>query len=126
MRYVGVTAMLDSKFFRPQVHPTSGPEQRWQSAVGAPFLFTAANWSGVSWYLEAYLRANGGKVLARLYDVTADAPVANSTITADATVVNTRVRSSALALTDGHEYRVQFGLQDGGGGAFTGAKLVSF
>lgn len=107
----------------------TGPLQLWRDQVGPPFLYTAARWGAQSWYLEAYLRATSAKALARLYDVTAAAAVAGSVVTQDnaqdGLAALTRLRSGALTLTDGHEYRVQFGVQNGGAGAYLGAKLVA-
>ena len=99
-------------------------EQQFAS-YGPPFLYTAANWGAVNWYLEVYLKATSAKVLAQLYDLTVSAAVANSLITVDAVYTYARQRSAALTLTDGHEYQVQFGNQDQGAGAFTGAKLIA-
>ena len=95
------------------------------SSYGPPFLYTAANWGTVAWYLEVYLKSTSAKALARLYDNTSAAEVASSTITVDGVFTYARQRSSALTLTDGHEYQVQFGNQDQGAGAFTGAKLIA-
>jgi hypothetical protein len=67
--------------------------------------------------------------LAALYDVTAAAQVANSQVTQDAAVDPSlnykRLRSPALTLVDGHEYRVLFGSQDGGAGGVLGATLIA-
>lgn len=108
---------------------TDGPVQRWRDANGPPFLYTAANWGAQSFYLEVYMRSTSAKALARLYDVTADAAVANSTVTNDSgasgSLAYTRSRSAALTLVNGNEYRVQFGVQDGGAGAVLGAKLLA-
>ena len=106
---------------------TTGPEIRWRNLQGPPFLYTAANWGAVSWYLEVDMRDTSGVALARLYDVTDAAAVANSVIT-DNSVDDyeyVRSRSAAMTLVDGHEYRVQFGVQDGGQGGALGAKLVA-
>ena len=100
-------------------------EQIW-SSYGIPFLYTAANWSGATWYLEAYFRSTSAKALCQLYDNTAGAAVANSLLTADgATPTPSRYRSGVLTLVDGHEYRIQFGNQDQGAGAFLGAQLIA-
>ena len=104
---------------------TGGPEQRWQTEIGPPFLYTSANWGGQSFYLEAYMRSTSGKAMARLYDSTTATEVSGSTLTVDgATTTHTRNRTAALTLVDGHEYRIQLGRQDGGAGALLGAKLV--
>ena len=112
-------------------HPQPNtPEQLWRTVSGSAFSYAAANWIGVSWYLEAYVRATSAKAMARLYDVTAGAEVADSIVTVNAgssgvSSTPTRVRSSALTLVDGHEYRVQYGVQDGGAGEAVGAKLIA-
>lgn len=104
----------------------SGRTEQQFAPYGSTFLYTAANWGAVSWYLEAYFRSTSAKALCRLYDNTAQAPVNNSLITVDgASPTPSRNRSSSLTLTDGHEYQVQFGNQDQGAGAFLGAKLIA-
>ena len=108
----------------PIVRTLSGRTEQLFAAFGMPFLYTAANWGTVAWYLQVYMRATSAKALARLYDITADAAVADSLITADGVYTAARQRSAALTLTDGHEYQVQFGNQDAGAGAFVGAELI--
>ena len=80
------------------------------SFVGGVFLYTAANWAGVAFTFEAFMRIvpGGNKAKARVYDLTAGAPVANSDVDVDVEDF-TRVRSGPvdLSLIDGHEYRVQ-------------------
>ena len=113
---------------RPRHDNEIGPEERWGAAVGAPFLYTAANWGAVTWYLEVYMRPTSAKAMARLYNVTAAAPVASSTITsnaADGSTAHSRQRSAALTLVDGNEYRVQYGVETGGAGGALGAKLIA-
>lgn len=106
-----------------------GPVQIWRDPVGPMFLYQSANWGGAAWYLEVYLRATSAKAMARLYDVTAAAAVANSVVTddnaPDGLATALRLRSVALTLVDAHEYRVQFGVQDGGAGGYQGAKLIA-
>jgi hypothetical protein len=102
----------------------------WRDLVGSVFLYTAANWGVVSWFVEVTMRSTSAKALARLWDVTAASAVAGSLVLVDAgasgvLLVPTRVRSSALTLTDGHEYRIQYGVQDGGAGAAIGATLIA-
>lgn len=99
-------------------------EQRWTS-FGPSFLYTAANWGAVTWYLEAYFRATSAKALVQLYDNTAATFVANSLITVDGVYTFSRQRSLPLTFVDGHEYQVQFGNQDQGAGAFLSAKLIA-
>lgn len=112
-------------------HPTPVPSlQIWRDAVGSVFLYTAANWGAVTWYLEVYMRSTSAKALARLCNITLAAEVSNSVVTVDAgsagvLSVPTRVRSSALTLVDGNSYRIQYGVQDGGAGAFVSAKLIA-
>jgi hypothetical protein len=107
----------------------NAPFVLWRSLVGAAFSYAAANYNSVTWYLEVYVRSTSAKSFARLWDVTAAAAVANSTVTIDAgaigvLLVPTRVRSSALTLVDGHEYRVQYGVEDIGSGAAVSARLI--
>lgn len=112
-----------------QSPPPNGPLSLWRDVTGSIFLYTAVNWGAVTWYLEIVARATSAKALFRLYDVTAGAAVSNSVITLNAgstgvLALPTRNRSSALTLSDGHEYRAQFGVQDGGAGAVISAKLI--
>lgn len=106
-----------------------GSERRWRDLIGATFLYTAANWGAVAWYLEVYMRSTSAKALARLYDVTVAAEVTGSVITDDMALDGStgysRTRSGALTLADGHEYQIQFGVQDGGGGGALGAQLIA-
>lgn len=90
---------------------------------GKTFLYTAANWPTLSWYLEADMRATTGTARARLWDVTAGAAVASSDITTTSTTF-TQVRSSAVTLTDAHEYRIQYGTFPGDNGETRGATLI--
>ncbi len=77
-----------------------------------------------AWYFEAFLlAASGDTARARLYDITADAAVANSEVTTTNTAV-TRVRSSAITLVDGHDYKAQFGSTLADTGYTHGADLV--
>lgn len=93
------------------------------TSYGLPLLFTAVNWGSVSIYLEAYVRATAGTVLARLYDDTAGAAVDGSEVSS-ASGSFVRLRSSALTLTDGNTYRLQFGRVVSAAGEFLGGKLV--
>jgi len=90
---------------------------------GPPFLYTAANWTGVDFFLEVYFRATTGTVYAQLIDNTNAVPVGSRISTAASTF--TRVRSGAVSLVDGRAYRVQFGKEGADAGEFTSAKLVA-
>lgn len=91
---------------------------------GSPFLFTAANWkTGILVYAEAYFRATTGTVYTDLYDLTSAALVASSTLTTSAATF-TRVRSAALTLTDGHEYRFRISKTGVDAGEILSAKLI--
>lgn len=91
---------------------------------GSPFLFTAANWkTSIPVYLEVYMRATAGTVYAELYDLTAAAIVAGTTLsTASATL--TRIRASSVTLTDGHEYRIQISKSGSDAGEILSGKLI--
>jgi hypothetical protein len=91
---------------------------------GSPFLFTAANWGVVTWYLQTYLRAGVGTVKAKLFDITAAADVAGSIITTSS-VVLVRLRSGPLTLTDGHEYMIKFCRTGGSSGSFIDGRLIA-
>ncbi len=94
-------------------------------AYGAPFLYTAANWNAaVEFFLEVYLKAIAGTVRARLYNDTDATVVADSGLSTAATSY-TRLRSSALSLTDGKIYLVQFGTESVANGEFEAGKLIA-
>lgn len=78
------------------------------TSYGGPFLYTAANWGFGSFYLEVYMRATSGTVLARLYNETTSTPVTGSGLSTNSAVF-VRLRSGALTLTDASTYRLQLG-----------------
>ena len=94
-----------------------------QRSFGIPFLYTAANWGTVSFYLEVWMRASVGTARARLWNETDGVAVAGSDLTT-ASGSYVRLRTGALILTDGKLYNVQFGSEDADSGAFRGGKLV--
>lgn len=72
------------------------------------FQFDSARFTGtVTCYFEADLHCNSGAntTSAQLYDITAAAAVSSSEVTHTGDTTTTRVRSSAITLVDGHEYR---------------------
>lgn len=76
----------------------------------ATFLFVAADWLITSFKLRAHLKATSGTVYARIFDET------TSTQTKIISTTDTNlafVTSSAMTLTDGDEYTVQFGAGTG-------------
>lgn len=97
------------------------------TSLGMPFLYTANNWgtggSGVSFYLEVYMRQTTGTVYARLLNETDTTAVTGSTLSTTSSTF-TRVRTAALTLTDGKTYRVQFGKIGADAGKTMGGKLV--
>jgi len=90
------------------------------TTIAGPWLYTAANWSGVEFRFEVFIRRVNATARARLID-DLSAVVAGSELTTDSTSM-VRLRSGVLALTDGREYRVQVG--DAGAGAIMKAKLI--
>lgn len=75
---------------------------------GALFLYAAANWDNHEFFLEVEIKAVTGTARARLFDETANAEVTDSGL--DTTEITfQRLRSPALALTNGNIYRLQFG-----------------
>ncbi|KKK91037.1 hypothetical protein LCGC14_1134450, partial [marine sediment metagenome] len=95
------------------------------TSYGGPFLYTAANWNAaVEFFLEVYLKAIEGTVRARLYNDTDATVVADSGLSTAATSY-TRLRSSALSLTDGKIYLVQFGTESVANGEFKAGKLIA-
>ncbi len=99
------------------------------TSTGPPyklFRFTAANWrASPSWYAEAMVKATAGTARMRIWNETDGAAVADSEITTtSATFV--RLRSAAATLTDGKDFRIQFGaLAADGGEAYAGV-LIHF
>lgn len=92
---------------------------------GRPFLFTAANWGGtVNFFLEVYLRATSGTAEAELYNVTDGATVANSNVSTTSSAF-VRLRSAAVTLVDGKEYRLQLAREVAAGGAILSAQIVA-
>lgn len=94
------------------------------TSVGKIFLFTASEWASVVlFHVEATYRATTGTVRIRLFDLTAAAAVVSSEVsTASSTLA--RARSSAITLVDGHEYRLQVGVDSGAAGAIVGASIL--
>lgn len=94
------------------------------AAMGDIFLYTSANWTPTpTWHLEATMRATSGTARARLFDLTDTAEVADSPITT-ASATHDRVRSSAITLTDAHEYEAQFGTTAADSAEARGAGLI--
>lgn len=94
------------------------------TSMGDIFLFTSANWTPApTWHLEATMRATSGTAEARLFDLTDTAEVADSPVTT-ASATHDRVRSSAITLTDAHEYEAQFGTTAADSGEARGAGLI--
>lgn len=105
--------------------PTGTPTY---NSYGVPFLYTASNWTGVVFRFEAYMQATSGIVAGRVWDKTISAAVAGSDLQALAVVTTEFVRkrsSSALSLTNGHEYESQFARIANGIGNVLGAHLVA-
>ena len=92
--------------------------------IGKIFLFTASEWAAaVMFHVEATYRATTGTVRIRLFDLTAGAEVASSEVSTSSSTL-ARARSSAMTLVDGHEYRLQVGVDTGAAGAIVGASVV--
>lgn len=92
-------------------------------SYGSRFLYTASNWGTVTFYLEVYMRALTGKAFARLYNETDSVPIFNSVV-ATKSSTHVRLRSSAITLTDGKVYRVQFGRISGDSGSFISGRII--
>ena len=118
------------------LHPTGVSGRPWGSfagksaatlswtAIGALMLYAKASWRrSHQVYLEATMRSSTGTSQIRLYDVTAAAAVTGSAISTSSSTM-TRVRSSALTLTDGNEYRVQVGEDSAAAGHILSARVI--
>ena len=90
------------------------------TTISGPWLYTAANWSGIGFVFEVFIRRVAATARARVIDDLA-AVVAGSELTTDSTS-HVRLRSGVLALANGREYSVQVG--DVGAGAIKLAKLI--
>jgi hypothetical protein len=73
---------------------------------GGTFKFVIADWSRATFKLRAHMRQTTGTVYARVYDVTASAEKVQINTTSGTFVF---VLSDSTTLTDGSEYRVDFG-----------------
>jgi len=93
------------------------------SSYGLPFLYTAANWAQITFYLEAYLRATTGTVYFRLYNETDSVVVTDSGLSTTSAVF-VRLRTVALTMTDGKLYRLQFGKSGSDAGETYGGQLI--
>jgi hypothetical protein len=115
-----LTAGLMDSWFTPSPAPAIGA----YGFYGHPFLYTAANWSNVTFVFEVYMRATVGTVNARAFNETDGTPLAGSDVsTASGSLV--RLRSGAVTLIDGKEYRSQFALSAGASGETLSAELIA-
>ena len=105
--------------------PDKAPEggsPTWYS-YDSPILFDESKWSGdAAFYHQAYMNAVVGILYSRIYDVTASAAVTDSLIQISG-ATRTLVRSSEITLTDGHVYKVQFGVAAGDSGQASKAEV---
>lgn len=109
-------------FLAADIHSGAATGVVWTDASRA-FLYVAANYNDVSFYLEVDIRADTGTLHARLYDLVAAAAVDSSELsTTSATFA--LVRSDALTLVDGNEYRGQVGVVPGDQGQILGLTLI--
>jgi hypothetical protein len=90
---------------------------------GAPFMFTAANWTDPNPFFEVYMRATIGTVYARVFDITDGLPVVNSELSTMLGVFQ-RIRSVELLLTDTHEYKLQVGKLAAHSGEIISGRLI--
>lgn len=95
------------------------------TSYGGPFLYTSSNWGYGSFYLEVYMRATVGTIIARLYNETASTEVVASTVTTNSATF-TRIRSSGFTLTNGHTYRLQFGKSGLDSGETLSGRLIVY
>jgi len=101
--------------------PTAGS----YADYGVPFLYTSANWAGVVFVFEVYMRASTGVVRTRLYDKTVSAAVSDSEMSTTSTAF-VRLRSPVLSFTDAHEYVLQLALGSGGLGEAIGGCVIAY
>jgi hypothetical protein len=94
------------------------------TSYGIPFYYESANWNNVSFHLEVYMRAVSRSAYARLYNETDGVAVSGSVLMTGSASFN-RQRSGSLSLTNGKEYRVQFGSGTSTAGEALGGKLVA-
>lgn len=95
------------------------------TAIGAPFVFTAANWTAVTAIkFSAYFRALYGTVYVDLYDVTAAAQVSGSQLST-ASLTDTLQTSAAITLVDGHTYVARTNKSNNDAGMITATNLIA-
>lgn len=92
--------------------------------VGRPFLFTSVNWGTQSFFLEVFMRATTGTAEAELYNITDGLIVAGSELSTTSTS-HVRLRSVAITLVNGKEYRLQLKRLNSDAGAILGAQIVA-
>lgn len=102
---------------------TPGAGVTW-ALVGVPFTYTSANYVGRTFYFETYYRATSGTAYVRLYDNTDAAEVADSEVSTASTTAALE-RSTAITLTDAHEYQTQIGIVGADTGAIRGARVIA-
>lgn len=90
---------------------------------GGLFYYDPSNWGSVSFFLEADIKATSGTAFTRLFDVTSGIEVTSGRLSTTSTSL-IRLRSAALTLTSGREYRAEFGKVSPDAGAFRNARLV--
>ena len=71
------------------------------------------------------IKATAGTALARFYNETDGAPVVDSELSSTSGTFERQRSTSAFALVNGKEYRVQMGSDAGDGGNAYGAKLIN-
>lgn len=120
-RVTNAGTILDNYTVNPTVTAQAPPSFL---SYGAPFLYTAANWGAVTFYLEVYFKAISGTAIARLYNETDATEVSGSRITTTTGTI-AAYRTSAITLVDGKTYRIQFGHLTGDSGSFLSARIIS-
>lgn len=94
------------------------------TSYGKPFYYEAANWTaGTAFYWEVFMRRVVGTAYSRLLDITSGSSVADSQVSTT-NLDFQRIRSSAVTLTDAHEYMGQLGKVSGDSGEGAGGEII--
>jgi len=87
-------------------------------------LYSSSLYPNSTFYFEALFKTSAGTASATLWDNTAGAAVASAEVTTTSTTT-TRVRSSAIALVDAHEYTMQIKVSGGNTLTYYSSRIIA-
>ena len=124
--YAAVTFEQQINIIDQEYYTISTTDSPTDNSLGI-IKWTSANYPDSTVYFEAMIRSGFATytATATLYDITEDPDAAVSGATVSTTAGYTRVRSSAITLTDGHEYTARLKVSCTGCAAyFKAARLI--